>query len=87
MASTFAHQIGFLYGTRLFVMVGAKAVYQDVWNASEFMELIEREKITLTSGATPFLMDTVNAPPTLTGTISAPCAFLAALGHPFRGRW
>ncbi|GAB4074068.1 medium-chain fatty-acid--CoA ligase [Barrientosiimonas marina] len=61
MASTFAHQTGFLYGSRMPVQCGAKGVYQDVWNAEEFVEMIEQEQITVTFGATPFLHDLLNA--------------------------
>ncbi|MGD8189429.1 AMP-binding protein [Brevibacillus ginsengisoli] len=59
MASTFAHQTGFLYGVRLPIMYAGSAVYQDIWNPKEFVEWIEKEKITLTVGATPFLQDTL----------------------------
>lgn len=63
MASTFAHLTGMLYGVRLPVQVGgATGVYQDVWSNSEFVELVDRHKITYTSAATPFLHDTLNAP-------------------------
>lgn len=59
MASTFAHQTGFGYGIRLPVHHGGTGVYQDIWNPKEFIELIDREKITYTAGATPFLQDVV----------------------------
>lgn len=59
MASTFAHQTGFLYGVRLPVIYGGTAVYQDIWNPEEFLQLIEKEKITFTTAATPFLQDTI----------------------------
>ncbi|EKN67581.1 AMP-dependent synthetase and ligase [Neobacillus bataviensis LMG 21833] len=59
MASTFAHQTGFLYGVRLPFIYGGTAVYQDIWNPKEFIELIEKEKITFTTAATPFLQDTI----------------------------
>ena len=59
MGSTFAHQTGFGYGVRLPVHYGGTAIYQDVWNPDEFIELIEKEKITFTAGATPFLQDTI----------------------------
>lgn len=63
MASTFAHLTGMLYGVRLPVQVGgATGVYQDVWSNSEFVELVDKHKITYTSAATPFLHDTLNAP-------------------------
>ena len=60
MASTFAHLTGFLYGVRLPVQVGgATAVYQDVWDPAEFVDLVEEHRITYTSAATPFLHDTL----------------------------
>lgn len=62
MASTFGHQMGFLAGARLPLQVGATAIYQDLWDAAEFVRLIERERITFTGGATPFLADTLRAP-------------------------
>ncbi|USK60970.1 AMP-binding protein [Peribacillus asahii] len=59
MASTFAHQTGFGYGVRLPTHYAGTAVYQDIWNPNEFLELIEKEGITFTAGATPFLEDTI----------------------------
>ncbi|MFM1651632.1 AMP-binding protein [Brevibacillus sp. B_LB10_24] len=61
MASTFAHQTGFLYGVRMPIQMGGTGVYQDVWNPAEFLRLIEQEKITMTTAATPFLFDTTQA--------------------------
>jgi cyclohexanecarboxylate-CoA ligase len=62
MASTFGHFTGLAYGARLPVHFGGTGVYQDIWNPNEFIELIEREKITVTAGATPFLQDSVQVP-------------------------
>jgi cyclohexanecarboxylate-CoA ligase len=63
MASTFAHLTGFLYGVRLPTQVGgATAVYQDVWDAGRFVDLVETYGISYTSAATPFLHDTLSAP-------------------------
>jgi len=59
MASTFAHQTGFGYGVRLPTHYAGTAVYQDIWDPKEFLSLVEKEKITFTAGATPFLQDTV----------------------------
>ncbi|WKB35316.1 AMP-binding protein [Terrilactibacillus sp. S3-3] len=61
MASTFAHQTGFLYGARLVLHCGGGdgCFFQDIWNPREFVASIEREKITFTAGATPFLQDTI----------------------------
>ena len=57
MASTFAHQTGLLFGARLFAQVGATGVFQDVWDAAAFVDMIERERITSSAGAAPFLAD------------------------------
>jgi acyl-coenzyme A synthetase/AMP-(fatty) acid ligase len=48
-----------LYGVRLPFLYGGTAVYQDIWNPKEFVELIEKERITFTTAATPFLQDTI----------------------------
>ena len=62
MASTVGHQTGFVYGVRLPITVGARVVFQDVWDPTAFVQLIERERISFTMGATPFLADTLRAP-------------------------
>lgn len=62
MASTLGHQTGFLYGTELPIVIKGTGVYQDVWNAVEFVELVERERITMSNGAIPFLSDFLRAP-------------------------
>jgi cyclohexanecarboxylate-CoA ligase len=61
MASTFGHLTGFLYGVSLPIMLGGTGVFQDVWNAEEFVELVERHGINHTSAATPFLHDLIGA--------------------------
>ena len=62
MASTFAHQTGYLFGARLFVQLGATGVFQDVWDPAELVRLVEREGVTASFGATPFLADVLRAP-------------------------
>jgi cyclohexanecarboxylate-CoA ligase len=62
MASTVGHQTGFLLGVCLPLYLGARAVYQDVWDPAEFVRLVEAEHVTFTAGATPFLADTLRAP-------------------------
>jgi cyclohexanecarboxylate-CoA ligase len=57
MASTLGHQTGYLYGYCLNVLLGATAVWMDIWNAEEAARLIEAEGVTFTMGATPFLRD------------------------------
>lgn len=62
MASTFAHLTGYLYGVSLPLQLGATGIFQDVWNAEAFVELVEKHGIAHTSGATPFLHDLLEAP-------------------------
>jgi acyl-CoA synthetase (AMP-forming)/AMP-acid ligase II len=57
MSSTLGHQTGYLYGFCLNFMLGATAVWLDIWNAREAARLIEAERVTFTMGATPFLQD------------------------------
>ncbi|RAN69620.1 cyclohexanecarboxylate-CoA ligase [Bacillus sp. SRB_336] len=61
MASTFAHLTGYLYGVSLPLQLGATGVFQDVWKAEAFVELVEMYGIGHTSGATPFLHDLLSA--------------------------
>lgn len=62
MASTLGHQTGYLYGYCLNFLLGATAVWMDVWNAEEAARLIEAERVTFTMGATPFLRDLTYTP-------------------------
>ena len=57
MASTLGHQTGYLYGMRLPLYVGGHVVMQDVWDPVEFVGLIEKHRIQMSMGATPFLAD------------------------------
>ncbi len=52
-----AHQLGFMYGLVLPVMLGATAVLQDIFVAEEMARQIISERATFTMGATPFLND------------------------------
>lgn len=81
MASTFAHQTGFGYGVRLPTHYVGTAVYQDIWDVEEFLQLIPKEKITFTAGATPFLQDTVQSPNLKDTDLSTFRTFIA-LGAP-----
>ncbi len=56
-----AHQTGFLYGMWLALVLGATAVYQDVWGPSRALDLIERWDARFVQAATPFLFDLVEA--------------------------
>jgi cyclohexanecarboxylate-CoA ligase len=62
MASTLGHQTGYLYGYCLSFLLGATAVWMDIWNAEEAARLIEAERVTFTMGATPFLRDLTYTP-------------------------
>jgi len=57
MSSTLGHQTGYLYGFCLNFLLGATAVWLDVWNPAGAARLIEAERVTFTMGATPFLQD------------------------------
>lgn len=57
MASTFAHQTGLLLGVRLFAQTRSTGVFQDVWDAERFVDLIGAERIAFAAGAAPFLAD------------------------------
>ena len=61
MASTLAHQTGFLYGIVFPLATGQTVIYQDVWDATVFGQLIEEYGVTFSMGATPFVADAVAA--------------------------
>ncbi len=62
MSSTLGHQTGYLYGYCLSFLLGATAIWLDIWNAAEAARLIEAERVTFTMGATPFLQDLTYLP-------------------------
>lgn len=57
MPSPMAHQLGFMYGLVLPVMLGGTAVLQDIFVAAEMQRQIAENGATFTMGATPFLND------------------------------
>lgn len=57
MPSPMAHQLGFMYGLVLPVLLGATAVLQDVFAAPEMARQISEYRASFTMGATPFLND------------------------------
>jgi cyclohexanecarboxylate-CoA ligase len=57
MPSPLAHQLGFMYGVVLPVMLGGTAVLQDIFVAEEMARQINAERASFTMGATPFLND------------------------------
>lgn len=59
MASTLGHQTGILFGVLAPVQLGATMVLQDVWDAGDYLDMVEANGITMTNGATPYLQDTL----------------------------
>jgi len=57
MPSPLAHQLGFMYGIVLPIMLGGTAILQDVFSAPEMARQIRDEGASFTMGATPFLND------------------------------
>ncbi len=57
MPSPLAHQLGFMYGIVLPVMLGGTAVLQDIFTAPEMARQVREEACSFTMGATPFLND------------------------------
>lgn len=72
MASPMAHQVGFLYGMLLPVVLGGRAVLQDIWKPEIAATLIRDEACTFTAGSTPFLSD-------LTKHVAESCAGVPTL--------
>jgi cyclohexanecarboxylate-CoA ligase len=62
MSSPLAHQTGFLYGVIMPLLIGAKTVYQDIWDPKVAAQLIQEEKVTYTMASTPFLADLADTP-------------------------
>ena len=61
MASPMAHQTGFMYGLVMPVVLGGRAVLQDVWDPATAVALIRDEGATFTMASTPFLTDLAKA--------------------------
>jgi cyclohexanecarboxylate-CoA ligase len=57
MPSPLAHQLGFMYGIVLPIMLGGTAILQDIFSAPEMARQIRDEAVSFTMGATPFLND------------------------------
>lgn len=62
MASPLAHQTGFLYGLLMPIVLGAKGVFQDIWQAERAAQIIQDERATFTMASTPFLSDLTHTP-------------------------
>lgn len=61
MASPVTHITGFSYGMELPLCFGTRTVFMERWNAAEAVELIEREQVAASMGATPFLHELLAA--------------------------
>jgi cyclohexanecarboxylate-CoA ligase len=61
MASTLAHQTGFGYGMIKPLSMGMTVVYQDLWDAEQMLDAVERERVSWTVSATAFAMDMIAA--------------------------
>lgn len=59
MPSPIGHQLGFMYGLVLPVMLGASTVLQDVFDPAEMERQVARHQVTFTMAAPPFLADFV----------------------------
>ena len=57
MASPMAHQTGFMYGLMMPIILRARAVLQDIWQAPKAVEIIRTEQASFTMASTPFLTD------------------------------
>lgn len=59
MVSPVAHQIGFMYGLMMPIMLGATVVLQDIWEPQRAVRLIGRERVTYTMASTAHLSDLI----------------------------
>jgi cyclohexanecarboxylate-CoA ligase len=62
MAAPVGHSIGLMHGIRLPIVLGARVVLQDEWDASVAADLMRREKATFTVLAPTLLYDLVRHP-------------------------
>jgi cyclohexanecarboxylate-CoA ligase len=59
-ATPLAHQLGFILGVIVPVVVASSVVMQDVWSAPVALERIREHNVTFAMGATPFLADLID---------------------------
>jgi cyclohexanecarboxylate-CoA ligase len=57
MASPMAHQTGFMYGLMMPILLRARAVLMDIWEARRAVQVIRQEHASFTMASTPFLAD------------------------------
>jgi cyclohexanecarboxylate-CoA ligase len=84
MASPMAHQTGFMYGLMMPVILGGRAVLQDLWQPRTAVSLIRDEGATFTMASTPFLTDLAKAVAETEGGVPTLRSFLCA-GAPIPG--
>jgi len=78
MSSPMAHQTGFMYGLMMPIMLGAKAVLQDIWEPKQAATRIGSERVTFTMASTPFLSDLTDVVETNKYDVSSLRVFLSA---------
>src|SRR5690606_3359443 len=61
MGSPVGHQVGFVWGILLPLVVRGTAVFQDVWDPARACQIIAREQVSFSVASTPFLADLVEA--------------------------
>lgn len=61
-ATPMTHQMGFLFGLIMPIVLGAKSVLEDAWNPDIALRLIKQENATYSMGATPFFADMADHP-------------------------
>lgn len=57
MPAPLGHATGFLHGVTLPMLLGAKSILLDIFNAEACLDLFENERATCVLGATPFVYD------------------------------
>jgi cyclohexanecarboxylate-CoA ligase len=78
MSSPMAHQTGFMYGLMMPIMLGAKAMLQDIWEPQQAAIRISSERVTFTMASTPFLSDLTDVVETNKYDVSSLRVFLSA---------
>jgi cyclohexanecarboxylate-CoA ligase len=82
MPSPLAHQLGFMYGMLMSLMLGIPIVLIDVWRAARAAQLIAAHGATFAYAATPFLADLAE------GDAKLPSLrIFASAGAPIPRRW
>jgi len=59
-ATPLAHLTGYVILATLPLMLGSTTVLQDIWDGRRALDIMDKEKVSFTAGATPFLTDLCN---------------------------